>query len=133
MLAHVHFSTITFHRFLAFQLDYPRGSLNRLELPLYTSRACANGVTPFQSRLVLYARFCSPVIIIMIIKIIMIMIYIDYLKNGALHSFSPYFFHCAFPFVGPQVIASPLPRSNERRTLHVSVRGRFSIPPKLKT
>ena len=60
MLAHVRFSTITFHRFLAFQLEDHRGSQNRLWVPLSTSRACANGVTPFQSILVLRVRFCSP-------------------------------------------------------------------------
>ena len=43
----MHFSKITFHRFLAFQLE-------ALEIR-HASRACANGVTPFQLRLALRA------------------------------------------------------------------------------
>ena len=45
---YVRFSKITFHRFLAFQLE-------ALEIR-HASRACANGVTPFQLRLALRAR-----------------------------------------------------------------------------
>ena len=52
---HVRFSTIIFHRFLAFQLeDHPCTNQNRLwGAPDYKRRA------PVQSRLVLRAHFCS--------------------------------------------------------------------------